>query len=70
MCGSKKWVDTGARRQGGNICCEVKNNLDFSSRYVIGINLGWSDGKMQIVLTIDVFSLYNQHQQHLNIYSL
>lgn len=29
MCGSKKWVDTGARRQGSNICCEVKNKLKF-----------------------------------------
>ena len=23
MCGSKKWVDTGARRRGSPICCEV-----------------------------------------------
>ena len=24
MCGSKKWIDTGARRKGSNICCEVE----------------------------------------------
>ena len=27
MCGSKQWKDTGARRPGDTICCEVSSDM-------------------------------------------
>ena len=39
MCGSKKWVDTGARRRGSPICCEVMIMMIMMMMMMVMISL-------------------------------
>ena len=48
MCGSKKWVDTGARRRGSPICCEVMIMMIMMMMMISWYTGWWFKGKSRM----------------------